>query len=107
MSREFKIKQNDTSPALTFTLFPSSVVLTGADVVFNMRDQRGTIIVDRAASTVVTATGTPTVRHIWDASHTKTAGVFQGEFEVTYSDNTVETFPNDGFISIKIVDDIA
>jgi len=34
-------------------------------------------------------------------------GTFQGEFEVTYATGEIETFPNDGFLAIEIIDDIA
>lgn len=37
---------------------------------------------------------------------TDTAGRFEAEFEVTYADGAVETFPNDGFIVVQIGPDI-
>ena len=107
MSNTFYIKQGDTSPAIEYVLSPDTVNLTAATVVFNMRAVNGTVKVNRQAATVTTATGTPTVQYDWQVANTDTAGVFQAEFEVTYSDLSVETFPNDGFIAVQIVGEIA
>ncbi len=101
------IKRGDTSPSLLYALEPASVVLTGATVRFNMRDAAGAVIVNRAAATIVTATGTPTVRYDWVGADTDTAGFFDAEFEVTYAGGAVETFPNNGFIRVNIDGDIA
>lgn len=35
------------------------------------------------------------------------AGSYVCEFEVTYSDSTIETFPNDGYIRVEVLSDIA
>lgn len=109
MADPFRIKQGDTSPSLQYALTPTSVDLTGATVVFSMRPALAgsAVKVNRQAATIVTATGTPTVRYDWAEGDTDTAGVFYGEFEVTYSDDTVETFPNDGFILVSIAPQVA
>lgn len=105
----FNIKQNDTSPAIQFALTPTSVVLTGSTVVFNMklRGSTGTPIISREAATIVTATGTPTVKYEWQVGDTVTPGNYVAEFEVTYSDGTIETFPNNSWIDVAIYPDIA
>ena len=105
----FYIKQNDTSPKLLATLqnaSGSAIDLTGASVRFHMRTISGSSIVVDAAATIVTALS-GIVRYSWTAPDTATIGSYQGEFEVTYADATIETFPNDGYISIEIIDDIA
>lgn len=106
MAQEFRIKENDTSPAIQYALLPASVILTGATVVFNMRLKNGATKVNRASATIVTATGTPTVRYDWTAADTNTAGTYEAEFEVTYSDASVETFPNRGYITVIVDEDI-
>lgn len=99
----FVIKQNDTSPALRFALLPKTVVLTGATVVFNMAKRAGdTPKVNRSPAVVEVEDTTPTVRYDWDAADTDENGTFLAEFEVTYADGTVETFPNDSYITVKI-----
>lgn len=103
----FKIKRGDTSPAMLYQLSPASVVLSGASVVFNMRaDGEEENVVDRSPAVVEVATGTPTLRYNWLAADTAAPGAFLGEFEVTYVDGSVETFPNSGFIQIQIDEDL-
>lgn len=108
----FKIKEGDTSPALSYALTPKTVTLSGATVVFNMMRKGGTVKISGASATITdngdgTSSGTPTVRYDWTAADTNTAGVYRGEFQVTYSDSSIETFPNDGYIEIRILKDIA
>jgi hypothetical protein len=104
----FYIKTGDTSPAIRYALDPASVVLIGATVRFHMRQRRsrGGATVKDATAVVVTATGTPTVEYQWDTADTANAGTFEAEFEITYSNGKIETFPNDGFISVKVSEDI-
>lgn len=107
MIATFHLKQNDTSPALLYRLDPA-VNLAGASVVFNMRPRGGgAVVVDRAAASIEGDPANGVVRYDWQVADTANAGRFEAEFEVTYSDGTVETFPNDGFIVVQIGGDIA
>jgi len=105
----FYIKQNDTSPAMLVTLQDGSgtaVDLSGASVRFHMYTQdRSTEVVDAAANLVTPASGV--VRYDWDAADTITSGTFIAEFEVTYADSTVETFPNLNYIKVQITKELA
>lgn len=103
----FQLKEGDTSPSISYELTPTTVDLTGASVVFNMTTRRGVVKVSRAAATVTTPTGTPTVQYDWIAADTDTAGTYRAEFEVTYGDGSIETFPNTGFLTISITKDLA
>lgn len=105
MAEKFHIKQNDTAPSLLYDIADTSVILTGASVVFNMRDRSG-VIVSRATAAIESTTP-PTLRYDWSAADTAKVGGFQAEFEVTYSGGKVETYPNTGYISVIIQDDIA
>lgn len=106
----FAIKRNDTSPALRVVLKDSDgvvVSLAGAlGVQFHMRTKSGTVVVDAAAS-VVGDGSTGTCEYAWSGTDTQTAGSYEYEFEVTYSDSTVETFPNAGNNTLNIYEDIA
>lgn len=106
---DFLLKRGDTSPAILGSLVGgdgSAVSITGASVRFHMaRDANGEVVVDAAAAVVDAAAGQ--VRYDWQPADTMTAGRFRAEFEVTYSDGTVETFPNDGDLQILIRDDLA
>jgi len=104
----FYVKQNDTTPSLRAALKNGdndAIDLTNATCRFHMRKIGSTTVsVDEAAQIVTEATGI--VQYNWTASDTATVGSYQGEFEVTYPDNTIETFPNNGYIRVEITDDI-
>ena len=105
----FYIKQNDTSPALLATLQDAdgnAVNVTGGSIRFHMRQIGSTAVdVDEAAVIVTPLQGT--VRYDWLAADTAEIGSYQAEFEVTYADASIETFPNDGYIRVNITGDIA
>jgi hypothetical protein len=46
------------------------------------------------------------VRYEWLAANTDTADEYEGEFQVTYANGKIQTFPNDGYIPVVITDDI-
>lgn len=100
----FFIKQNDTSPSLLATLkdFDGDAInLTGASVRFHMKDLNGTVKIDEAMTVPSPTLGM--VRYDWQAGDTDTVGTYYVEFEVTYSDASVETFPNNGNKTISVV----
>ena len=102
-----RIKRNDTSPALEYRLSiysSGSGVLAGASARFHMKSRAGTMVVD-AAAVVSDADGI--LQYLWDAADTATAGNYDAEFEVTYGDSTVETFPNSEHIKVIIAADLA
>lgn len=105
----FTLKQNDTSPAMTATLQDAAgapVNLTGASVRFHTRrNGKAAATVDAAAVIVNAAAGS--VRYNWSPPDTAISGTYQAEFEVTYADGSIETYPNTGYIDVVIIDDIA
>lgn len=105
----FKIKQGNTSPAIGGTCKDADgnvVNLTGASVVFSMRTAVDEVVkIDSVAASIVSATD-GTVSYAWAAGDTDTVDRYEGEFTVTYSDATIETFPNEGYLTILISDDI-
>ena len=105
----FYIKRNDTSPSMLATLQDANgndINLTAASIRFHLKPVgSSTVIVDEAATIVTALEGL--VRYDWQAADTGEAGSYQAEFEVTYADSTVETFPNDGYIRVEIINDIA
>jgi hypothetical protein len=46
------------------------------------------------------------IRYDWLAADTDTVGTYQAEFEVTYSDSSIETFPNDEYLTILITPEL-
>lgn len=100
----FVIKRGDTSPAIRFAMKPVTNDIGGSLVQFQMRGRDGTLLVDQPA-TIVSGLP-PVVQYNWTAPDTETAGVFDAEFRVTYADGGIETFPNSGFIPVRIGEDV-
>ena len=96
-------------PALEVFLkdaYGAPVNVTGATVKFSMRVKpAGTVKVSAAAATIVTAGG-GRVKYAWAAVDTDTADEYEGEFQVTYANGGIQTFPNDSHISITVTDDV-
>jgi hypothetical protein len=67
----------------------------------------GAMKVTRQDGVIVTA-GTGRVRYEWNSSDgdTNTADEYEGEFEVTYANGKIQTFPNDGHLPIVVTDEI-
>lgn len=108
-SIDFKIKRNDTRPAIQATISASATdVLT--TVVFHMADKTGTLKVAAGAGTIVqqpSTTQAAQVKYQWQSGDTDTNGVYDGEFQVTFNDGRIETYPNEGFLKIQVGPDLA
>lgn len=99
----FRIKQNDTSPSLEATLSDANLVpvnITSATVMLHMKALGGSVVLDEQM-TITDAVG-GVVQYDWQAGDTSTVGTYYVEFEVTYSDASVETFPNTGSLPLVI-----
>ena len=105
----FYIKQNDTTPSLRADLKNGSgdaIDLINATVRFHMRPIGSiTVTIDTAAVVISESGGT--VQYNWVSGDTSVMGSYQVEFEVTYQDGTIETFPNNRYIEVEITEVIA
>jgi len=100
----FSIKQNDTSPSLQALLKDADrnpIDLAGASVRFHMKAVGGGIKVDAPMTVVDEAGGV--IQYDWAAGDTDTVGTYYVEFEVTYSNSSVETFPNTGSAVVSVI----
>jgi len=105
----FTIKRNDTSPILQTVLSDANGVaidLTATTVKFYMKKYKATTPKINATAAIVDEDA-GIVRYLWQAGDTDTAGSYQAEFQITYDDGAVETFPNADFIQVDIINDLA
>ena len=103
----FNIKQNDTSPSLEATLKDAQLVpidLMGASVKFHMKSSDGVVKVNQ--NMIITDTDNGVVQYNWVTGDTDTVGAYYIEFQVTYSDSSIETFPNNGSLIVSVVKEL-
>lgn len=104
----YSIKQNDTSPSLGVQLLDGSkqvIDLTGASAKFLMKIAGSTTIAVDAAA-VITNASEGRVEYEWSVGDTATAANYQGEFQITFINGTVETFPNNKYLTIRVLPEI-
>lgn len=101
---DIPLKRGDTSPSVTTTLTDENdqpVTLSASNVRFHMAHFT-TMETKVDAPAEITAAETGDVRYAWDPADTDEPGLYFAEFEVTHTDGSVETFPNDGYITVYI-----
>lgn len=104
----FVIKEGDTSPAITATLLDAAdaaVNLAGASVKFIMTLKGQTTAKVDAAATIVSAANGQ-VSYSWVAADTDTAGVYEAEWQVTFSGGAKQTFPNSSYLELIVLRDL-
>lgn len=107
MSEVFVIKRGDTSPSIAY-IPDQTIVFTSASAVFNAWDVDGNVVLSRQAASITTLDSDTVLQYDWAASDTTNlTQISKCEFEVTYADAKVETFPNDDYIGLYISPDIA
>lgn len=108
MSIFFHTKRGDTRTAIKATLKDAKeqpVDLTNCRVKFIMTKIGGkTAKINREAIIKDAANGI--VWFVFEANEVDEAGTYRAEFEVTYADGRVETFPNADYITIIISPDL-
>jgi hypothetical protein len=109
MSSAYFIKRNDTKGTIECNLLDgdsTAVDLTGATVKFLMRREGRSGVKVNSAASVVGDPAAGVVSYQWEAADTDTAGDYEGEFEVTFSDGRVATFPSDGYVPVTVLADV-
>lgn len=106
------MKQHDTRPVLLRYLIQtvngatSPFDLTGVGSIgFIMRHTTAPLVLVTGLASVVTVSSAY-IAYKWAVNDTATTGIYNGEYQVTYTDAGVETVPNDSYFSIEIVDDL-
>ena len=107
----FVIRQHDRLPILAATLTDATgaaVDLTTATAVrFHLKTQNGNgaTPINQAAAVVNASAGQ--VSYSWASGDTDVAGAYNAEFEVTWADGRLSTFPNLGYIAVVVTKDLA
>lgn len=98
---QLTIKQGDTRHAIRAklkTFNGQTVDLSTATVRFKMVDISRKVVLERDATVLPDGT----VELVFNEGETGTAGIYSIEYEVTYADYRVETFPHTGSIRLHI-----
>lgn len=114
---DFLIRAGDTVSVIQQTLEDENgapVDLTGAQVRFRLAPitGSGTSVLDAAATVVQTGsppnfTNKGVVKYTWVAGNTAVAGLYLAEWEVTFSGGGVGTYPNGGYVLIRMTEQLA
>ena len=107
MSYDITLKRGDTRHAIKAILKDNDgdpVDLTGCEVKFIMAPLGRPAAIDREVH--VQDAGAGEVWVVWVPGDTDISGIYRAEFKVTYLDGRKETFPNDGYIGINIMNDL-
>lgn len=110
----FTLKQGDQRPLFVVALRDNvgevgeaAVNLTTAGTaLFNMRLVGGATKISLGGAAITDAAGGE-VTYSWGTADVDTAGTYEAEVEITWNDGKKETFPNDSYWTVTIVDDIA
>jgi len=106
MANTATMKQGDTGPSLTATLYnPDGTVanLSGCTVKLNVRKGRGgALLIDHGPVTITDAVN-GRVKYDWQVADTANPGTFSVEWEVTFGNGVIITYPNDRSALLEIV----
>lgn len=103
-SRAWEIKEGDLEPSYEATLKENGVVVDLTDAVgvqFRMRQITGAKVVLAAGELADRPGGK--VRYRWVLGNTDTPDLYHVEWAVTWTGGRQQTFPNEGFNSIRVV----
>lgn len=108
-----RLKKNDLLPVLEAQIAYRDNTLAlniplGTPVVFTMTPVGSTTPkINRQTATVVSSTaGVVTVRYAWQPGDTDTVGDYRGEFEFTLNSDEPLTAPTNGYLTVRIQDDL-
>lgn len=110
MAASFFIKQNDTGPSIQAVLTDSTgrtrSMTNASSVRFNMSKEDGTNVISGGIGAIDNA-AKGMVSYAWQAGDTAEAGIYNAEFEITYVNDQVETFPNNSYIKVIVKEELA
>lgn len=110
----FHLKQGDTGPPLKVRFAdedgnPVELDNSTDSVTFHIEDEDGQSLTTASSASIENGPE-GVVAYEWGASDTEDTGTFFAEFRVTFnanqSDERIETFPNTGYITVEIIEEI-
>jgi len=111
MTSDYYIQSGD-APTISDEL-PGNLTQSGASVTFSMRPvvARGDVTIDDATVTISDddydgEADETTVEYTLDASDTSESGDYVAEFEATYADGEILSFPRGRYYYISISEDV-
>ena len=115
MASSFHITENDTAPSISATLKAGSpaaaVDIENASVEFHMVNSADEVKVNAAANIDQVGDGSDgtkgNVSYDWAAADTDTTGRFKAEWQVTFADGTIRTFPTPGVTHVIVHGELA
>jgi hypothetical protein len=102
--KPMQMKVGDRRPYLEVQLLRTDgkpLDLTGADLVFTMRQKGQPEKIDEEAM-VVTSAAKGLAEYHWGVDDTDTAGIFQGEVTIIWPGGVRETQPDEGYIIVQV-----
>lgn len=105
---DFTIKAHDTWPPIHIALTDAdgAVDLTGADVKILLKVMPSGSTLIEGVCDIVGSPANGLVKYDWDPADTAVVNTYSGEIEVTWSDATITTFPNDAYFSVEVKADL-
>lgn len=105
----FTIKRNDTKKAIDGILKSNAAVvnLTSCTVKFimSLASKKNAVPKVKKSATIVDPLA-GTVSYQWVTGDLDTKGTYDAEWEVTFLDGKVATFPDDGYLTVEVVADL-
>lgn len=108
MTEVFEIKQHDLEPPLVSDISGSAGDLTTV-VSWKVIARHGVIPAWTDSDPDITPGATPTtatITHRWVAGETDMAGTQRVEYEATWPGGRKQTFPVDGYVTVRVVPDL-
>ena len=103
--QDFYIGEDDTKADLQVTLLDGNDVavdVTGAAVTFSMMNTRTKALAVKDGTVTLVTALSGIVKYPWTSGDLNTPGEFEGKFEVTFSDSSIQTFPNNRADRLRI-----
>lgn len=107
---DFVIRQGDTAPRMSGTLTDGTgqpVDVTGGTVELHLHGLTVDNDMSLTASIDEDADDGNVVYYDWTSSDTFNPGHYSGEWQVTFENGQIQTFPNDGVFLVQVAEQVA